>query len=145
MRHRICCATLGLAMVLVSCAWAQGAKLSVGNDEQLAAQMAHHGTARVTVHLDLPFSPEGDLSVAAVQQQRAAIRAAQDAFVKEVVSGTTSQVINRYAWMPALVLDIDASAFERIKHSKRVKAVELDRLVQPAAPAAPTVRPAGPQ
>lgn len=134
-----------MTLVLAPCAWAQGTAMPAEMAAQLAAQIARSGTARVTVHLDLPFSPEGDLSVAAARQQQAAIRAAQDAFVKEVVSGTTSQVINRYAWMPALVLDIDALALERIKRSKRVRAVELDRMLQPAVPAVPTARPAGPQ
>lgn len=145
MRRRICCTTLAMSLWLAPCAWAQGAAMPVEMAAQLAAQIARSGTARVTVHLDLPFSPEGDLNAVAVQQQQAAIRAAQDVFVKEVVSGTASLVINRYAWMPALVLDIDALALERIKRSKRVRAVELDRMMQPAAPAAPTALPTGPQ
>ena len=146
MQHRICCTSLKLAMALAMCTTASAQGVGApAHDAQLAAQLARNGTARVTVHLNMPYTPEGALSEAAAQQQRSAIRAAQDAFVKEVVSGTNSQVINRQAWMPALVLDIDAPALARIQRSTRVRAVELDRMMQPAAPAAPTVLPGGPQ
>ena len=94
------------------------------------------GTARVIVLLDVPFAPEGTLSAAAAAQQRQAIAAAQAAFVSEVVKGSASKLINRLAWMPAVVLEIDAPTLERIKRSKRVKAIEPDQLMQPMAPAA---------
>lgn len=134
-----------MALGFAPCAWSQGAVVPTEQARQLAAQIARSGTARVTVHLDLPFAPEGALSEAAVRQQQAAIRAAQDAFVKEVLSGSAHQVVNRYAWMPALVLEIDASALARIQRSKRVRAVELDRMMQPAAPAAPKAVPGATQ
>ena len=129
------CATLGLVVSLA--AWPLGVA-AAPNLDGIAAQIARSGKAQVTVHLSLPFVPEGTLSAAAAQQQRVAIGAAQDAFVQEVVQGTASRVLNRYAWMPALVLEIDAATLERIRRSKRVQAVEVDRLVQPSvAPGAP--------
>lgn len=136
----------GLAATLVVSIWvsagAQGAPAQGSAPDPIAAQIARQGTARVTVLLDLPFAPEGSLSAADAARQRQAIAAAQDVFLGEVVKGSASQVLNRFAWMPAVVLEIDAPTLERIRRSRRVKAVEADQLVQPM----PTpVLPAAPQ
>lgn len=104
--------------------------------DAIAAQIARDGTARVTVLLDTPFEPEGTLGSAAAAKQRQAIRAAEDAFLDEVLKGPAGKVLNRFAWMPAVVLEIDASTLERIQRSRRVKAVEADPLMQPMAPTA---------
>lgn len=139
--HLIRSAVLSLSLLLGVGAWTAGAAAMLNVDD-IATQIARSGSARVTVHLNLPFAPEGSLSAAAAAQQRAAIGAAQEAFIKEVVSGPGSKVLNRMAWMPAVVLEIDAPALERIRRSKRVQAIEADRLLQPAAPGA---LPAAPQ
>lgn len=130
-----------LAVSMAASAGAQGTQAQGPAPDPIAAQIARHGSARVIVLLDLPFVPEGTLSAADAARQRQAIAAAQDAFVGEVVNGSASKVLNRFAWMPAVVLDIDASTLERIQRSRRVKAVEADQLMQPmptpALPAAP--------
>ncbi len=130
-----------LAVSLATGVCAQGVKAEVMNPDGIAAQIAHGGTARVIVLLNLPFVPEGTLSPAAAAQQRAAIAAAQEAFVSEVLEGSSSRVLNRFAWTPSVVLEIDAPTLERIRRSKRVKAVEADQLMQPMAPAAQPVSP----
>lgn len=137
-----CLATaLAMSMSMSASAGAQGTPAQSTAPDPIAAQIARHGTARVIVLLDLPFVPEGALSAADAERQRQAIAAAQDAFLGEVVKGSASQVINRFAWMPAVVLEIDAPTFERIQRSRRVKAVEADQRMQPmptpALPAAP--------
>ena len=43
----------------------------------------------------MPYTPEGALSEAAAQQQRSAIRAAQDAFVKLMTSGVSGAAASR--------------------------------------------------
>jgi hypothetical protein len=136
------CAAMALAVSLGTGASAEGVKAEIITPDPIAAQVAHGGKARVIVLLNTPFVPEGTLSPAAAAQQRAAIAAAQDAFVAEVVKGSASQVLNRFSWTPSLVLEIDAPTLERIRRSKRVKAVEADQLMQPMAPAA---LPASPQ
>lgn len=130
------CAAMVLAMSLGTVACAQGVKAGAMSPDPIAAQIASSGTARVIVQLDLPFVPEGTLSAAAAAQQRQAIAAAQEAFVNEVVKGSASKVLNRFAWAPSIVLEIDAPTLERIRRSKRVKAVEADQLMQPMAPSA---------
>lgn len=130
------CAALVWAVSLAAAAGAQGVQTDAMKLDSISAQIASSGTARVIVLLDVPFAPEGTLSAAAAAQQRQALAAAQDAFVDEVVKGSTSKLINRLAWMPAVVLEIDAPTLERIKRSKRVKAIEPDQLMQPMAPAA---------
>lgn len=140
--HAARCVVLVWAVSLGAAACAQGVHADTTTRDRIAAQIASSGTARVIVLLDLPFAPEGTLSAAAATQQRQALAAAQDAFVSEVVTGSASKVINRLAWMPAVVLEIDAPTFERIQRSRRVKAVEPDQLMQPMAPPA---RPAAPQ
>ena len=133
--------SMSLVVSMSASAGAQGTQAQAAAPDPIAAQIARHGTARVIVLLDLPFAPEGTLSAADAARQRQAIAAAQDAFVGEVLKGSTSQVLNRFAWMPAVVLEIDAATLERIQRSRRVKAVEADQLVQPlpipALPAAP--------
>ena len=130
------CAALVWAVSTAAVACAQGVKAEAMKLDSISAQVASSGTARVIVLLDMPFAPEGTLSAAAAAQQRKAIAAAQDAFVNEVVKGSASKVINRFAWTPSIVLEIDAPTLERIKRSKRVKAVEADQLMQPMAPSA---------
>lgn len=134
--HVARCAALVGALSLCTVACAQGVQTDPMQLNRISSQIASSGTARVIVLLDVPFAPEGTLSAEAAAQQRQALAAAQDAFVSEVVKGSASQVINRLAWMPAVVLEIDAPTWERIKRSMRVKAVELDQLMQPMAPAA---------
>jgi hypothetical protein len=134
--HAARCAALVWAASLCAVVCAQGVHADVTVPDSIAAQIASSGTARVIVLLDVPFAPEGTLSAAAAAQQRQALAAAQDAFVSEVVKGSASKVINRLAWMPAVVLEIDAPTFERIQRSRRVKAVEPDQMMQPTAPAA---------
>lgn len=130
------CAALMWAVSTAAAAFAQGAKAEAMNLDSISAQVAGSGSARVIVLLDVPFAPEGTLSTAAAAQQRKTIAAAQDAFVNEVVKGSASKVINRFAWSPSIVLEIDAPTLERIKRSNRVKAVEVDQLMQPMAPSA---------
>ena len=136
------CAAMALAVSLGAGASAEGVKAEIITPDPIAAQIAHGGKARVIVLLNTPFVPEGTLSPAAAAQQRAAIAVAQDAFVAEVVKGSASQVLNRFSWTPSVVLEVDARTLERIRGSKRVKAVEADQLMQPMAPAA---LPAAPQ
>jgi hypothetical protein len=136
------CAAMALAVSLGTGASAEGVKAEIITSDPIAAQVAHGGKARVIVLLNTPFVPEGTLSPAAAAQQRAAIAVAQDAFVAEVVKGSASQVLNRFSWSPSVVLEVDAPTLERIRGSKRVKAVEADQLMQPMAPAA---LPAAPQ
>ena len=130
------CAAMVLAVSLSAAAGAQGVKATALNLDPIAAQIASSGTARVIVLLDLPFVPEGTLSTAAAAQQRQAIAAAQDAFINEVVRGSASKVLNRFAWAPSIALEIDAPTLKRIQRAKHVKAIEADRLVQPMAPGA---------
>jgi hypothetical protein len=131
-----------LAVSLAAGACAQSVKAAAMNPDSIAEQIKHNGTARVIVLLKLPFAPEGTLSAAAAAQQRADIAAAQDAFINEVLKVSASKVLNRFSWTPSLVLEIDAPTLERIRRSKRVKAVEADQLMQHMAPAA---LPASPQ
>ena len=121
-----------LAVSMAAGAGAQGTA-----PDPIAAQIARHGSARVIVLLDLPFVPEGTLNATDAARQRQAIATAQDAFVGEVVNGSASKVLNRFAWMPAVVLEIDAPTLDRIKRSRRVKAVEADQLMQPMPTPAP--------
>ena len=125
-----------MVLSLNTAACAHAVKTDAMNLDPIAAQIAHGGSVRVIVLLDVPFAPEGTLTAAAAAQQLQAIGAAQDAFVKDVLKGSTSTVLNRFAWMPALVLEIDAATLKRIRHAKHVKAVDVDRRVQPMAPAA---------
>jgi hypothetical protein len=82
---------------------------------------------RVIVTLAGSFRPEGDLGDQARQEQRKAIRTAQDAVLAEVPQ---AQLIRRYDAVPQLALVVDAAALDRLRHSPQVAAVQQDTAQQ---------------
>jgi hypothetical protein len=92
----------------------------------LLSKVPSGGTLRVIVTLAGTFVPEGELpDESARQDQRRAIRAAQDAVLAELPSSGVPAV-RRFAYTPQLALTVDAAALERLLRSQRVAAVQED-------------------
>jgi hypothetical protein len=114
-------------LLTASCSSGVGTTPSPGTPQStLLTKVPSGGTLRVIVTLAGSFVPEGDLAdESARQDQRRAIRAAQDAVLAELPSSGVQAVL-RYAHTPQLALTVDAAALERLLRSQRVTAVQED-------------------
>jgi hypothetical protein len=118
-----------LAALLLTASCSSGASTtpSPGTPQSsLLTKVPSGGTLRLIVTLAGSFVPEGELAdESARQDQRRAIRAAQDAVLAELPSSGVKAVL-RYAYTPQLALTVDAAALERLLRSQRVAAVQED-------------------
>jgi hypothetical protein len=121
--HRVRWGVLAAALLLMaSCSSGESAT----PPGTLLTTVPPGGTLRVIVTLAGSFVPEGRLvDESARQDQRRAIRAAQDAVLAELPSSGVQTVL-RYAYTPQLALTVDAAALERLQRSQRVAAVQED-------------------
>jgi hypothetical protein len=100
----------------------------------VAAAVAQ-GRARVLVELHAPegFRPEGDLpGPDAIASQRSAIATAQQAVIAGL-HGTDAVVLQRYASVPFLALEIGPSALRAIEAMAHVARVVEDTVTLPSA------------
>ncbi|KRG68846.1 hypothetical protein ABB29_10190 [Pseudoxanthomonas dokdonensis] len=120
---------LGL-MVAMATAWAD----PVSPQAQMAVQQ--HGRARVMVMLDSTAGnrvpsmsatslPAGGLALAAKQRARR-VSQDRDALLSTLPRGGY-RVRRSFAQVPALVMDVDAQALQRLRRNPRVLGVDLDR------------------
>lgn len=93
----------------------------------LLAKAATEGSVVVIASLTLPqpFTPEAELSLRGVQQQRAAIVAASDA-VLTALHGLEAQTIATFTTIPALALRVDAEALHVLASLPQVAQVQED-------------------
>ncbi len=96
--------------------------------DSLAAQAAAEGSVRVIVGLSVPSYPEGLLNARDVLQQRANIRASQNAVVGQSLTGTSSRAYALFETIPFLAAEVDASALARLRASPLVSSIEDDQL-----------------
>jgi subtilisin len=80
---------------------------------------------RVIVGLQTAFKPEGGLSAAAVQSQRAAIDSARQDVV-EAVSGAPHEVVHRYETVPYVALELSSAALTQLQRSGEAATVQED-------------------
>jgi subtilisin family serine protease len=97
-----------------------------GAPEPIAAD----GPVRVIVGLRVPWNAEGRLAPAALEEQRVAIDAAQQALLAEL--GTTrATVIHSFASIPYQALEVTPAALAQLQSSALVASVEEDVLLRP--------------
>ncbi|MBN1314769.1 MAG: S8 family serine peptidase [Anaerolineales bacterium] len=105
--------------------------LSAGEVEVLRTQAQDKGAVRLIVEIkpDEPFLPEGRLAdTRSVQQQRDAIRSAQEA----LIASLPDMVVNaHYKYIPYLALTVDKAGLEALLESPRVTAIFEDGLDKP--------------
>jgi hypothetical protein len=93
----------------------------------LAARAESRGRVKVLVQLDVPFTPEGRLSAAARQDQRAAIATAQGA-VAASLDGASIRTFDAIPWIAA---DVTAAQLRALAANARVLAIDEDVLLRP--------------
>ncbi len=96
--------------------------------DALAARAQTGTPARVIVGLALAARPEGIQTAAEVLDQRASIRATQDAAVATLLTGTGSAVHARFETIPYFAAEVDAPALARLRASPLVASIEEDHL-----------------
>jgi subtilisin family serine protease len=96
--------------------------------DALAARAQSGTPARVIVGLALPTRPEGLQTAAEVLNQRASIRAAQNAAVSALLAGTGSAVHALFDTIPYFAAEVDAPALVRLRTSPLVASIEEDHL-----------------
>ena len=122
-----------IAVVLSGgCAMAPASAAAPAISPAVAAAVAQ-GRARVIVELRAPggFRPEGELpGPEAIASQRSAIATAQQAVIAGL-HGTDAVVLQRYASVPFLALEIGPSALRAIEGMAQVARVVEDTLNVP--------------
>lgn len=98
--------------------------------DHVIQKISDEGSARVIVQLAMQVESEGQLSEAAVAEQRAMISAAQKIFQTELNRfGVNSKKIFRT--VPAVAMTVDVSILDFLMNSALVESVTLDRLSPP--------------
>ena len=98
--------------------------------DHVIQKISDEGSARVIVQLAMQVESEGQLSEAAVAEQRAMISAAQKIFQTELNRfGVSSKKIFRT--VPAVAMTVDVSILDFLMNSTLVESVTLDRLSPP--------------
>jgi subtilisin family serine protease len=117
------CATLFgfVAVAFVSTAAAQDVP------QALAAKAQQDPVVRVIVRLATPFATEARMGREAVQNQRAAISAAQT----EVAETVPGALVDTFESLPLAVFEVDAAQLDDLAQSDLVEAVYEDTLAEP--------------
>jgi subtilisin family serine protease len=97
----------------------------------LIAKARANGTVPVIVGLRVAFQPEGRLADAAsVQNQRAAIRVAQDALLTQMAA-YHPQSVKKFDYIPFMAMWVDAAALTFLSTWRDVTSIEEDVAVPP--------------
>jgi len=104
----------------------RGAAMKVSFDKLISKAEAS-GPISVIVGLNVPYQPEGMLSMlsSAIQEQRVSITKSQDQVLSELVSYEPASV-KRYTFIPAMALKVDAANLRRLEASPNVSAIAED-------------------
>jgi len=147
MGRQLMCRAAAIAVVLsAGCALAPASESSPTISPAVVAAVAQ-GRARVLVELRTAggVRPEGDLrSPEAIASQRAAIAAAQQSVIAGL-HGTDAVVLQRYASVPFLALEIGPSALRAIAGMASVAHVVEDTVNLPSAGRTPRRAPDAPR
>lgn len=118
--------SIGLCMATL--AGAQPA--STAAMDALASKAAADGSVKVIVQLNLRAQVDAQLGTEARQQQRLAIQAAQNQVITGLASAAT-RVKHRFETVPAMALQVDASALAQLRASPMVTDIVEDRAEPP--------------
>lgn len=108
--------------------------LPTAEHERLQARAADQGTARVIVGLAVDTQPEGRLARTAAASQRAGIRAAQDAAIRDLLgppTGSRNRVKAVFDAVPHFAAEVDGPTLARLRASRRVRSLQEDVPVPP--------------
>src|SRR5690625_4781798 len=96
-----------------------------------AARDDGHVNVIVTLDLGTAFQSEGQLSAAAVDQQRALIAQTRKGLMTEL-AGTASTINREYKTVAAVALRVDEAGLKALKSSGRVSRISDDALSAPS-------------
>jgi hypothetical protein len=132
------CAVALAALVALAGACAEGGGASPGPAASSAGPYARllkaartEGSVLVIVDLAIPFTPEANLSPAAVGRQRQAIAQAQDGLL-QALSGHRVMTSARYDRLPQIALRVDEPALRILIASPLVRRIQANVPVPPA-------------
>jgi len=91
----------------------------------LIARAGQIGSVRLLVTLNTPFSPEGGMSGAQKQSQRAAIKQSENAFLAKL-QGFKHDVIATYDLFPIIAMNADQTALIFLANAPEVKYIQED-------------------
>jgi hypothetical protein len=95
-------------------------------EERLLASVRTKGTIRVIVSLNVPFTPEGQLSPEEVTKQRDAIAQAIDQLLIKLPQATS---VSRFEEVPFVFLSVDEEGLKVLLSDPNVKDVVEDRFI----------------
>lgn len=98
--------------------------------QTLINRAAASNSIRVIVGIRTSFIPEGQLTPAQRQAQRAAIRQTQDNLLAQLATFQVT-LITKFEIVPYIALVVDAAVLEYMKNSPLVANIQQDRLVKP--------------
>lgn len=98
--------------------------------QRLSEQAQNNGLVRVIIELRASFTPEGFLTPAQRQAQRAGIRTTQENLLN-LLAQFQVQLVTRYEFVPSLTLDVSPSALEFIKNSALVVKIQENQIGKP--------------
>ncbi len=126
--------TVLIAIVCLSFVSTRGASTSLAkaptqlplNVAALVAKAQANGTVPVIVGLRIPFQTEGNLvSPTLVQNQRVAIRRAQDALLTQMAA-YNAQSVRKFSYIPYMAMWVDAAALTFLSTRRDVSSIEED-------------------
>ncbi|MGM0381003.1 MAG: S8 family serine peptidase [bacterium] len=98
--------------------------------QALKTKAQAEGSLRIIVHLEVAHRPTGTLSTAGKQQQAAAIRSARSRLVKSLAKNNF-QLTAKYKTVPALALEANGQAIEKLSAHPLVKNITEDHKLAP--------------
>jgi subtilisin len=130
MHSRVLPAAMVLSLLMLVSASAEAADTRV--PQSLLAQASAHGSARVIVRLNTPFSPEAALmSAPAAAAQRQGIAAVRGSLQAQL-AGSRHTVVRAYGALPFLALEAGPDALARLQALPGlVLSVDEDRISRP--------------
>lgn len=126
--------SLSIILGLFLLAQSQAPTTLAQSDKDVSALLAKaqtQGSVRVIVGVRAAFQPEGKLGARAAQAQRRAIEQAQDALLNQMANRNV-KAIKKFALIPYLAVDVDASALTALASSPSVVSIAEDRRRYPS-------------
>ena len=103
----------------------------MSDSSRLLAKAQREGSVRAIVGLRTDFTPEGQLSRAQADDQRAAIESAR-AGLQADLAGTGYQTLREYETVPYIALELTPEALRAIQNSPTTTTIHEDVAVPPA-------------
>lgn len=99
--------------------------------EKVMSASRENGSVRIIVGLNVPFTPEGYVNEGQREEQRLAIRQAQDVFVTRYISSNV-RILHKYDFIPFLVIETGEMPLQQMKGDSEITSITEDIAVSPS-------------